>query len=52
VQERKGRKIFSRGVWASAATVERIRADLEAERSTESFREEGAKPKRSSDSLN
>jgi hypothetical protein len=37
VQERKGRKIFSRGVWASAATIERIRADLEAERSTEGF---------------
>jgi hypothetical protein len=35
VQEKKGRKIFSRGVWAPAATVERIRAELEAERSTE-----------------
>jgi hypothetical protein len=37
VAERKGRKTFSRGVWAPAATIERIRADLEAERSTESF---------------
>jgi hypothetical protein len=37
VQEKKGRKIFSRGVWASAATIERIRSDLEAERSTEGF---------------
>ena len=37
VQEKKGRKIFSRGVWASAATIDRIRADLEAERSTEGF---------------
>src|SRR5471030_297444 len=37
VQEKKGRKIFSRGVWASATTIERIRADLETERSTESF---------------
>lgn len=37
VQEKKGRKIFSRGVWASAATIERIRAELEAERSTEGF---------------
>src|ERR1700704_5453225 len=37
VKEKKGRKIFSRGVWAPAATIERIRADLEAERSTESF---------------
>jgi hypothetical protein len=37
VQEKKGRKIFSRGVWAPAATIDRIQADLEAERSTESF---------------
>src|SRR6187399_3301395 len=36
VQEKKGRKIFSRGVWAPAATIDRIRAELEAERSTES----------------
>lgn len=34
VQEKKGRKVFSRGVWAAAATIEKIRADLEAERST------------------
>lgn len=37
VQETKGRKLFSRGVWAPAATIERIQAELEAERSTESF---------------
>ncbi len=37
VQEKKGRKLFSRGVWAPAATIERIQADLEAERSTDSF---------------
>lgn len=37
VQEKKGRKIFSRGVWAPAATIDRIRGDLEAERSTESY---------------
>jgi hypothetical protein len=37
VAERKGRKIFSRGVWAPGATIERIRADLEAERSTEGY---------------
>ena len=35
VQERKGRKVFSRGVWAPAAIVSRVRAELEAERSTE-----------------
>lgn len=37
VQEKKGRKLFSRGVWAPAPTIERIRAELDAERSTESF---------------
>jgi hypothetical protein len=37
VAEKKGRKVFSRGIWAAAATIERIRADLDAERSTESF---------------
>jgi hypothetical protein len=36
VAEKKGRKVFSKGVWAPAATIERIRAELEAERSTES----------------
>jgi len=37
VQEKKGRKVFSRGVWAPAATIGRIRAELEAERSTEGY---------------
>lgn len=37
VQEKKGRKVFSRGVWAPAATIERIRTELAKERSTESF---------------
>jgi hypothetical protein len=37
VQEKRGRKIFSRGVWTSAATIDQIRADLDAERSTEGF---------------
>src|SRR5262245_20424157 len=27
VQEKKGRKVFSRGVWAPATTIDRIRAD-------------------------
>ena len=35
--ERKGRKVFSKGIWAAAATIERIRAELEATRLTESF---------------
>jgi hypothetical protein len=37
VQEKKGRKIFSRGVWAPEATIDRIRAELEAERSTTDY---------------
>ena len=37
VQEIKGRKAFSRGVWAPASTIERIQRDLDQERSTESF---------------
>jgi hypothetical protein len=37
VSEKKGRKAFSRGIWAARATIDRIRADLAAERSTEAF---------------
>src|ERR1700681_108365 len=37
VAEKKGRKVFSRGIWAPGANIDRIRADLEAERSTEGF---------------
>ena len=37
VQEKKGRRIFSKGVWAPAATIERIRSELEAERSTDAY---------------
>lgn len=37
VQEKRGRKIFSRGVWAPAATIERLRAELQVERSGEGF---------------
>jgi hypothetical protein len=37
VQEKRGRKTFFRGVWAPAATIERTRAELEAERSTEGY---------------
>jgi hypothetical protein len=36
VVEKKGRKAFSKGLWAPAATIESLRAALEAERSTES----------------
>ncbi|MBY0524154.1 MAG: DUF2293 domain-containing protein [Gemmataceae bacterium] len=37
VQEKRGRKTFSRGVWASAAIVEQVRAELEAERATPGY---------------
>ena len=37
IAEKKGRKVFSRGLYAPSATIERIRGDLDAERSTESF---------------
>lgn len=37
VQEKKGRRMFSRGVWAPADRIEVLRAELEAERSTESY---------------
>ncbi len=37
IQERKGRKVFSRGVWAAVDTIDRIRAELEVERSTEQY---------------
>ena len=37
VQEKRGRKTFTRGVWAPQATIDRIRVELEAERSTEGY---------------
>ena len=37
IQEKKGRKVFSRGVWAPAGTIEKVRAELEAERSTDAY---------------
>jgi hypothetical protein len=37
VQEKRGRKTFSHGVWASAAVVETVRAELAAERETPQY---------------
>jgi hypothetical protein len=37
VQEKQGRKTFSRGVWAPAGRIAAVRADLEAERSTGAY---------------
>lgn len=37
VHEKVGRRTFSRGLWAPAVTIERIRAELEAERSSDAY---------------
>ncbi len=37
MSEKRGRKVFSRGVWAAAETIARIRAELDVERGTEQF---------------
>ncbi|TWU23934.1 hypothetical protein Pla52o_18570 [Novipirellula galeiformis] len=37
VQEKKGRRMFSKGIWAPATTIEKIKAVLEVERSSESY---------------
>ena len=38
VQEKKGRKVFSRGVWAEAKLIESLKKDLEAERDTDAYK--------------
>lgn len=37
VQEKRGRKVFSKGVWAPTQHIQRARAELEQERSTEQY---------------
>jgi hypothetical protein len=37
IQERRGRKIFGRGVWAPATIIAQVQADLAAERRTETY---------------
>ncbi|MDG2223371.1 MAG: DUF2293 domain-containing protein [Rubripirellula sp.] len=37
VKEKKGRRTFSKGVWAPTETIDRIRGELEIERSTEKY---------------
>jgi hypothetical protein len=37
IQERKGRKIFSRGVWAPAQQIAAVKQELEAERATPAY---------------
>ncbi|MFT6397697.1 MAG: hypothetical protein ACJAYU_002452 [Bradymonadia bacterium] len=43
MQTKKGKKVFSQGVWTDAKTIERIKAELEAERSTPEYEEQLAK---------
>lgn len=37
VQEKVGRRVFSRGVWAPRETIEQVRKELAAERSTDAY---------------
>lgn len=38
MQEKKGRRTFSRGVWAPAERIAAVKAELDAERSTDSYK--------------
>lgn len=49
VAEKKGRRVFTRGVWAPATTIDQIRIELDAERSTESFAKKKASDARRRD---
>ncbi len=40
VQEKKGRKVFSKGVWAPAESVAKIRAELECERANPAYQKQ------------
>ena len=37
VQEKRGRKVFSRGIWAPAVTIARLRIECDSARSTEDY---------------
>jgi hypothetical protein len=37
VQEKVGRKVFSRGIWAPAATITEVKIEVDAQRSTASY---------------
>src|SRR6266540_1642126 len=43
VQEKRGRKTFSQGVWAERAVVEAVQAELAAERSTSTYARQRAR---------
>ncbi len=42
VQEKKGRRTFSKGVWAPSETISRIRSEVDQMRSTESYSKQRA----------
>ncbi len=42
VKEKRGRRTFSKGVWAPAEIIERLREELEAERSTDGYKKRQA----------
>ena len=37
VKQKRGRRVFSQGVWAPQSTIKRIKVELEQERSTEQY---------------
>ncbi|MFO0011289.1 MAG: DUF2293 domain-containing protein [Planctomycetota bacterium] len=49
VQEKRGRKVFSRGVWAPALTISQVAKTLEAERATEAYAKKRAADSRRRD---
>jgi hypothetical protein len=51
VQERKGRRVFARGVWAPKAIIDGVRAELEAERATETYAKQRAATARRRDKV-
>lgn len=51
VQERKGRRLFVRGVWAPKAVIDSVRAELEAERATETYAKQRAAAARRRDKV-
>lgn len=42
VQEKKGRKIFSKGIWAPSATIDRIRAEVAIEKASPKYQKQKA----------
>jgi hypothetical protein len=49
VQQKRGRRTFSAGIWAPAATIAEVQRELESERATESYAKRRAGDKRRRD---